>query len=255
MTRLPGGVRQGRRECGAARLDRLPLRRHERQHLLRLQHIHRGQAQGDSEVRQHCQPVGRADLDVAGHFAPLGHCRPLLGLAYREELRFNGELTTTASLLICLASVASTSLFQGLSHIIEMTYGIVFQEFSLGERKGKINIFVLLRMTWVFATMLLTMAFLSNLKSSLVKKNFEKRTETFDEIMEKDMLIHTPQITMNFYKSLGDNIDVISKKVMLQAEKKKSIYVRRCEFIFKKNNVSCFKVRTFFFKSLWRPWL
>ncbi len=48
-------------------------------------------------------------------------------------------------------------------------------------------------------TMVLIMAFLGNLKSSLVKKNFEKRTMTLEEIFEKDLVIHLSRSTLAFF--------------------------------------------------------
>ncbi len=106
-----------------------------------------------------------------------------------------------------------------------MTFGIIFQEYFLGRLNEKTSRFIQLRLTWVVLTMFLTMTFVGNLKSSLVRKNFEKRTMTRDEMIDKDMLIHTSTTSLDWYKTPQAQLDPLNIRLLCQAEKKKSIYV------------------------------
>ncbi len=69
------------------------------------------------------------------------------------------------------------------------------------------------------------MTFVGNLKSSLVRKNFEKRTMTWEEMIDKDMIIHTSTTSLDFYKSPLAQLDPMNKRFLCQAEKKNSFYV------------------------------
>ncbi len=106
-----------------------------------------------------------------------------------------------------------------------MSYGIIFQEYSLSGSKKKTSRFVQLRMAWVILTMFVTMAFVGNLKTSLVKKNFEKRTMTRNEMIDKDMIIHTSTTSLDWYRTPQAQLDPLNIRYLCQAKKKKSIYV------------------------------
>ncbi len=111
--------------------------------------------------------------------------------------------------------------------MVLMTFGIIFQEFGLGDRRitHKPSQYVALRMMWVVLSMLLTMTFVGNLKSSLVKKSYEERTMTLEEVIDKDMTLHTSTAVMDYYDQPQAQLNPITIRLKCQTEKKGSIYV------------------------------
>ncbi len=106
-----------------------------------------------------------------------------------------------------------------------MAFGIIFQEYFFGKLNVKASRFIQLRLTWVVLTMFLTMTFVGNLKSSLVRKNFEKRTMTRAEMIDKDMIVHTSSTSIDWYKTPQAQLYPLNKRLLCQAQKKNSIYV------------------------------
>lgn len=79
-----------------------------------------------------------------------------------------------------------------------------------------------LRLLWILSTTFIVMAFLGNLKSSLVRKTFEDRTMTLYELFYKDMTVY---MTRTFADYLGATISQndISARLLNQAKRKNSI--------------------------------
>lgn len=114
---------------------------------------------------------------------------------------------------------------QSLTEISLGAFGIMFQEYEVGKYKRASVRFSQLRVLWIVLTMFLTMAFVGNLKSSLVRKELEQRTMTFDEMVDKDMYIHTNSILMQWYDHPLGKLTPLHARLKCQALKKKSVFV------------------------------
>ncbi len=69
--------------------------------------------------------------------------------------------------------------------------------------------------------MFLTLSFGAVLKTTLIQSNFETRTMTLDEIIDKDMTVHISQVAINIYSQS----DIpLYRRILCQAKKKKSIF-------------------------------
>ncbi len=75
---------------------------------------------------------------------------------------------------------------------------------------------------WVTASMFVVMAFSGNLKSSFVRQNYEHRTMTLNEMVDKDMPIYTSTEVAEFFEATQD-ISPLHGRILCQARKKKSI--------------------------------
>ncbi len=81
--------------------------------------------------------------------------------------------------------------------------------------------FSILIMTWVIATFFLTMAFSGNLKSSLTRHTYNDPTQTINEIVDKDMIIHTAKVFHDYLLSpSGQSRPEVMRRVLCQAIKK-----------------------------------
>ncbi len=103
-----------------------------------------------------------------------------------------------------------------------MTYGIVFQEYYQSDSfRGSSRRKRLLRIIWVFATVLLTASYAGNLKSHLIKKTYEQRTQTMNEMIDKDMPVH---LSKGFFTYLDStkHLSKLSTRLTCQASKDKS---------------------------------
>ncbi len=67
-------------------------------------------------------------------------------------------------------------------------FGNIFQEYSLMSANWK-QLSTKLNVLWVIVTMLLSMSFVGNLKSTLMRKDFESVAKTKEEVVDKDMKI------------------------------------------------------------------
>ncbi len=111
---------------------------------------------------------------------------------------------------------------QGYVNYLLMTYGIVFQEFYEPDSfKGSNLRKRLLRMIWVFATVLLTASYAGNLKSNLIKKTYEPKTQTMNEMIDKDMPVHLSKGFFNYLDSTK-HLSKLSTRLTCQASKDKS---------------------------------
>ncbi len=105
-----------------------------------------------------------------------------------------------------------------------MAFGIVFQEYhvrvdSKADHKMTLK---LIRICWVVTAMFLSMALNGNLKSTLVRGRYEKRTMTLNEMIDKDMTLHITD-TMESYLSSGFTDSNLNTRMLCQARKKNSI--------------------------------
>ncbi len=79
---------------------------------------------------------------------------------------------------------------------------------------------------WVTATMFLSMGFVGNLKSILVRKDFEPVTATIDEIVDKDMRVFFADTFETLLDSPVHN-SVVARRLLCQARKTDGIFKMR----------------------------
>ncbi len=101
-------------------------------------------------------------------------------------------------------------------------YGIIFQEFYEDGRKKRLT-YKLVRILWVLTSLFLTMAFLANLKSSLMKKQYEQRTLTLNEMIDKDMRISASPTFTNYLESIAGRAGVLNSRILCQIKKHDSV--------------------------------
>ncbi len=111
--------------------------------------------------------------------------------------------------------------------VLTLTYGIIFQEYNYKEHyANKKNISTQFRFLWITVTTFITMAFIGNLKSTLVRQEFMPRTQTLNEMVDKDMPIHVPNVKSMYMENLEKNHlnSSINKRILCQAYKTDGIY-------------------------------
>ncbi len=101
----------------------------------------------------------------------------------------------------------------------------MFQEYHPTGLDNRKFIFAKVRFMWIVLTMFISMAFVGNLKSSLVKKNFEKRLMTMTEMVEKDLVLHTSTATLDFYDDPNIASRPLYQRLKCQTYKHKSLYI------------------------------
>ncbi len=107
-----------------------------------------------------------------------------------------------------------------MAELCAMMYGIAFQDYHSSAPGHHATA---LRMLWVLATWLLIMSFCGNLKSILATANYEERTQTIDEMLEKD-LTHYLYRPFHQFLCTPQGRSPRNDRIRLQAEKKESIY-------------------------------
>ncbi len=105
--------------------------------------------------------------------------------------------------------------------VLEATYGIIFQEFHHDETNMLSLPSKQVKFWWIIATMFLSMAFCGNLKSSFVKSHYGDRTMTLNEMIDKDLTIHTRDSMVGYLESVSSDLNI---RILCQARKKNSIY-------------------------------
>ncbi len=75
----------------------------------------------------------------------------------------------------------------------------------------------------MISSFVLSAAFMANLKSSLIKKSYEDKTETLDEIVDKDMFVYMDKAAADYLGAQGEEIPV-NLRLLCQAQKYNSIY-------------------------------
>ncbi len=109
-----------------------------------------------------------------------------------------------------------------LVKVFEINFGNMFQEYDMTfdkrkEASGKLHLL------WVFITMILSMSFVGNLKSILMKKDFEPMASTKAEIVDMDMKIlvrYGMEPILEMYASVND----IDNRLLCQARKSNGFY-------------------------------
>ncbi len=111
----------------------------------------------------------------------------------------------------------------GLFGVFSTTYGVLLLEYHQCKVADKNKLSARFRLLWIISSMFIVMAFHGNLKSSLVRKNYEERTMTLNEMIDKDMTVH---ITSTFAEYLGATITQhdFNERLLKQAKKKDSIF-------------------------------
>ncbi len=82
------------------------------------------------------------------------------------------------------------------------------------------------RFLWIAATTFITMAFVGNLKSTLVRQEFKPKTQTLSEMVDKDMPIHISNLK-NMYMLKMEKINTnssINKRILCQAHKTNGVF-------------------------------
>ncbi len=105
-----------------------------------------------------------------------------------------------------------------------MSYGIMFQEYHCDKKPDFAKMATYVRILWVVVAMFVAMALTGNLKSSLIKKRYEKRTLTLNEVVSKDMTIHMSD-TLEDYLTSGMAQSQLNARILCQANKKPSKFV------------------------------
>ncbi len=106
-----------------------------------------------------------------------------------------------------------------LIQVLGICFGNMFQEYNNRKQmmtKGKKSI--KLHFMWIIATTFLSMAFVGNLKSALVQKNYESRTFTVSEMIDKDMNIFVPDTFIMFLENDSSDSS-INKRILCQIKK------------------------------------
>ncbi len=81
-----------------------------------------------------------------------------------------------------------------------------------------------LQFLWVLSTMFITMAFVGNLKSTLVRKSYEARTMTLNEMIDKEMPVHIPN-TKAGYLEMDQSNSILNKRILCQAKRTNGVFV------------------------------
>ncbi len=103
-----------------------------------------------------------------------------------------------------------------------LPYGVLFQEFHSNNKLKGISKGV--GALWVVSSLIITSAFVANLKSSLINKIYEDKTETLDEIVDKDLLVHMDKVFFDYLRMQGDVIE-INERLLCQAKKYDTVFM------------------------------
>ncbi len=101
-------------------------------------------------------------------------------------------------------------------NIMLLTYGVIFQEYYANHKLRGISKIV--GILWVISSLIITSAFVANLKSSLINKTYEDKTKTLDEVVDKDMFVHMDKVFYDYLRTQGDVIP-INDRLLCQAKK------------------------------------
>ncbi len=110
-----------------------------------------------------------------------------------------------------------------------MSVAVLFQEYHTGRYMYEYETkkqWALIRFIWAFASMFVVMAFLGNLEASFVKQNYEERTLTLVEMVDKDMTIYLSTEMAEYFEQTKEN-SYINRRILEQAKKKKSLFSNR----------------------------
>ena len=112
--------------------------------------------------------------------------------------------------------------------VFMMCLGVAFQEF--GERRTGFAIISkidkagsLLRASWLVVCTLLTWSYLGNLKASLVRKDYEKATQTLDEVVDRDLRLFMSVTFLN-YLNATSQLSQLNSRLACQTMKANELY-------------------------------
>ncbi len=92
----------------------------------------------------------------------------------------------------------------------------------MGSKKN-IHLSKALQFLWVLATAFISMAFVGNLKSTLVKKSYEPKTQTLNEMIDKDMPVFIT-IAKAMYLERDYTNSPLNKRLLCQVKKTKEAF-------------------------------
>ncbi len=143
-----------------------------------------------------------------------------------DSLTWYATFTTFFAVSLTLWLITASKKGSALKNLminLQMTFGIMFQEFHMSTKKKYSLNFLTLRMVWIVGSLFISMAFLANLKSSLMKRHFEKRTMTLEEMVDKDMTIHSSDIFTSYLESPNGQ-SPLNNRLLCQVKKKDTIF-------------------------------
>ncbi len=103
-----------------------------------------------------------------------------------------------------------------------MNFGNIFQEYSQSNQTNRRMTSAKLQFLWIVATTFITMAFVGNLKSILVKKTYEPKTSSLREIIASDKRVFVYEGNGLFMESF--NQEDIARDIWNQALKTNGTY-------------------------------
>ncbi len=74
----------------------------------------------------------------------------------------------------------------------------------------------------MISSLVLSLAFVANLKSSLINKTYEDKTNSLDEMIDNDMIVHIGRASSDYMATTGEEIP-INNRLLCQAKKHDSI--------------------------------
>ncbi len=103
--------------------------------------------------------------------------------------------------------------------MVFLAYGVLFQEYFFNDKLRGITSRVMI--LWVTSAFVLSSAFMANLKSSLINKTYEDKTNTLNEIVDKDMIVHMSRSAADYMETNGED-----SRLLCQAKKYNSVSSR-----------------------------
>ncbi len=102
--------------------------------------------------------------------------------------------------------------------VLRICFGNIFQEYNKMGLTTRSRRAKKLHFVWILGTTFLTMAFVGNLKSTLVRKSYHPRTQSAAEVVDKDMLLTMPN-SMEMFLEMDQSESTINKRFLCQARK------------------------------------
>ncbi len=105
----------------------------------------------------------------------------------------------------------------------EINFGAIFQDYDKRVFQDKDRTSTKLYFLWIVATFFLTMGFVGNIKAILVKKEYEPRTSTLYEMVDKDMAVYFPAGFEMIFQ-MNSRYSELNRRILCQARKTEGIY-------------------------------
>ncbi len=105
----------------------------------------------------------------------------------------------------------------------EIIFGAIFQEYDKTLFGARDRTSAKLYFLWTASSFFLVMGYIGNIKAILVKKEYEPRTSTLYEMVDKDMAVHVPTgFEMIFQKN--SRYSTLNRRILCQARRTEGIY-------------------------------